>query len=236
LIARRLLGRLGYEVHALKDPSAVLPALCGADFDLWLLDLKLEELADLHAVADLRARVAPEAILIALGAARTASELRAWKAAGIDGQLDRPLDLQGLQRELARCRGARTRRAAKAAQAHAVPSALDVDALLEEVDGDRTLLANLAALFEEQARARMRELADAVGQSDGERVDHAAHALKSMIGLWQRGASYELAADLERMGRERTLDSAAQMLAHLSEALGELQGHIHELLRAGDHT
>lgn len=228
LIARRFLARLGYQVEV-ADAQDALRRADAAGLDLVMADIRRFERDGLLEVQRLRERGKPELVVLALGSPPSAAQLRSWKAAGVDGQLDRPLDLEGLQRELARCERAR-----QALPPQAAP-ALDVSALLEEVGGDRTLLFELAALFEEQAALRVQELGAAVAQADAEAIDHCAHALKSMIGLWQRGAAYELAASLERIGRERRLEDSAHAYQHLSEALGQLLQNVHTLVHTGEH-
>jgi hypothetical protein len=112
----------------------------------------------------------------------------------------------------------------------AQPEPLDCRALLAEVGGDFELLASLAALFDEQAALQMTELRGAIECGDANRLNQAAHALKSMIGIWRQGGAYELAAHLEEMGREAIIEGAALDGQRLDQALRQLQRQIGALL------
>lgn len=231
LVGRRLLDRLGYSVVVAADADAALACSAHTAFELLVIDPKLPGLDDLRVARELRARAAPQAVMLALGAPPTAERLNAWRAAGIDGRLDRPLDLAALQRELQRCRQARVAHRISAAEASA--AGLDAAALFEEVDGDLQLLANLAELFAQQAEQRMAALCRAVDASDHAVLEHEAHALKSMIGLWQRGPAHAAAAALEQLGHQRSAHGATAERDRLRLSLQALQQQIAALLRSG---
>ncbi len=79
---------------------------------------------------------------------------------------------------------------------------LDSDELLEEIDGDRELLAQMFQIFEPDADSRMAKISEAISTGDSEMLMAEAHALKGGVGNFFATAVYETANQLEVMGRD----------------------------------
>ena len=104
---------------------------------------------------------------------------------------------------------------------------LDVEALVEFVDGDLELLDDLARTFVESIPGWRAALRTAVDQSDAGATFRAAHGLAGAAAALKATAIQRAAAELEAMGRDKTLDGAAVMLERLEldlAALAELLG------------
>jgi CheY-like chemotaxis protein/HPt (histidine-containing phosphotransfer) domain-containing protein len=234
LVTSRLLKRLGHQVSVVRDCRAAVAACESQALDVALIALGLPEEGGLRAAAEIRSKAAPALTLIALTASKTPAELSACYAAGLDGHLLRPLELEALRAELSRTLHARAAAAANGETRVAQP--LDRAALLEELGGDLGLLAEMAEIFERQAALRMNELSAAIARGDAVRIEEAAHALKSMIGIWQQGAAFEQAAQLEHSGRDRAIGDAVSRHHALERQLWELQRQIALLLATGECT
>lgn len=91
--------------------------------------------------------------------------------------------------------------------------ALDLKVALAHVDGDRQLLAELAALFIQDYPRLRDEARESIQKGDHSGLERAAHTLKGRLAFFgiQRGREETLA--LEMMGRQKDLSCAKQALA-----------------------
>jgi HPt (histidine-containing phosphotransfer) domain-containing protein len=73
----------------------------------------------------------------------------------------------------------------------------------------------LMRLFLDDCPVRVAELRAAVASGDPDQVQRAAHAIKGSVATFGARQARDLAADLERAGRERRLGDAAGLLGTL---------------------
>ncbi len=90
--------------------------------------------------------------------------------------------------------------------------ALDLARLEELSMGNPALRDSLLSTFLSDVRPRLEQLGLAVNGRDAHRVEFEAHGLKGMCASLGATASAELFAELERVGREKTLDLAPSLL------------------------
>jgi CheY-like chemotaxis protein/HPt (histidine-containing phosphotransfer) domain-containing protein len=95
--------------------------------------------------------------------------------------------------------------------------ALDLVRIEETSMGIPALRDSLLSTFLNDVRPRLEQLALAVNERDAHRVEFEAHGLKGMCATVGATACVELFAEIERVGRERTLGLAPTLLkrAHL---------------------
>ena len=84
-------------------------------------------------------------------------------------------------------------------------------------EDDADIVAELAGMFLEDARSRLRALEEAVQSGDAPAVERVAHTLKGSSGnMGARGMSY-LCARLEEIGASGDLSSGAGLIRRLKE-------------------
>jgi HPt (histidine-containing phosphotransfer) domain-containing protein len=103
------------------------------------------------------------------------------------------------------------------------PSPISLDDVLARVDGDRELLAELAAIFREQARDLMGGLGAAVAAGDTRRVEQLAHTLRGSLATFGAQAAVQVAQDLELIGRNGQVAGAAELVARLDQQVAGIQ-------------
>jgi HPt (histidine-containing phosphotransfer) domain-containing protein len=135
-------------------------------------------------------------------------------AAGMDGYVSKPIRVESLDAALAPVLGT----AERVALDDAAPP-VDHRAALRAVGGDAALLADVARLFLDDCPRRAAELRTAVASGDPARVQRSAHALKGAVATLGAWPARELAARLERAGREGHLDEAPALLEALDAEL-----------------
>ena len=93
--------------------------------------------------------------------------------------------------------------------------ALDLDIALSHVDGDRPLLAELAAMFLQDYPRLQGEARDSIRKGDHASLERVAHTLKGRLAFFGIQKARERVAKLEMMGRMNDLSQAMQALAEV---------------------
>lgn len=99
---------------------------------------------------------------------------------------------------------------------------LDWTQSLERVDGDETLLRELAALFLEDMPNLMREMEEAIANGDSGALARAAHTLKGSVANFGAESVYQAALAIEHAAKSQTLEDPLRMVSRLETALRAL--------------
>ena len=108
--------------------------------------------------------------------------------------------------------------------------AIDPDVVLERVDGDLEFLQELADLFFENSDELLATLQEAIEAADAESTGATAHALKGAVGNFGAMRAYNLAYELEKMGKSGNLGAARQKFAELQSELETVKAQIYQML------
>jgi CheY-like chemotaxis protein len=148
--------------------------------------------------------------------------------AGMDAYLSKPIRPEELDRvlEFYTSSGAAKRRSAEDAEPM---GSVNMEALLQRVDGDRDFIAELAEIFREDYPRQLKALRDGIISSDSEKVRGEAHALKGALSNLSATQACLLAASLETRGKSgdmagaiRTLDELERELELVERDLGSI--------------
>lgn len=214
----------GHGVTVVADGQDALRLLGEGSFDLALLDLQVPGLNGLETVCRLRGREAggrPRLPVIALGDRPGPGERERCLLAGFDGYVTKPVHPRELSAVMNRL--AQSTSPADVIQALTSQPAFDRAAALEQLDGDESLLQELAGLFLEDCPQQMEALRQAVAAGDPSGLQEAAHAFKGAVVAFAAGSTVEAARRLEEMGRTGNLAGAAEALAVLEEQVQRLR-------------
>lgn len=227
-LAAQRLERLGWTVVRARSASEAWVRWRSEPVDLVLLDVLLPDLAGPELTAHIRAHEhaagARRVAIVALTGRASEDDRERCVAAGMDGHLTKPLDVDALARVLAGLAGD----VAAAPPATCVAPAdepLDAERLLAQVHGDMAFLRRLIALFCQQSEDLLRAGWLAIERRDSQGLDGAAHALRSVLGHFSTGAAFELAGTVEAMARSAEVAAA-------SAPWQELEGRVADLRRA----
>ena len=97
--------------------------------------------------------------------------------------------------------------------------AFDLDVALAHVDGDRQLLAELAALFVQDYPRLRDEARESILKEDHSSLERAAHTLKGRLAFFGVQKAREQSGALEMMGRIGDLSRAKQALADVEREM-----------------
>jgi len=100
--------------------------------------------------------------------------------------------------------------------------AVSWDEALARVEGDRELLAEMAALFLDSGPGLLAAVREAIDRQDASGLEHAAHDLKSSVGNFGARKAQEAALKLEKMGRGGDLTHAEEAYRSLERSMRQL--------------
>ena len=226
MVAVRILEKQGHAVVVVDDGQAALTALAQAAFDLVLMDVQMPGMDGLEATAAIRGQEKTQGAhvpIIAMTAHAMRGDRERCLAAGMDGYVSKPIKAEDLSAAIESLRPT-----ARQPVTPAVASPIDLHAALSNVDGDKALLADMIEAFLMDSPKQLLELRDAVGTGEGERTARVAHSLKGSLSYFGVPTAYDLALQLETMGRRAELDGASCALQQLEQELERISAFVAE--------
>jgi two-component system, sensor histidine kinase and response regulator len=101
----------------------------------------------------------------------------------------------------------------------------DKDEVMERVDGDIELLMDMVELFIADYPKLMSNIKNAIIQKDSKELGRSTHTLKGSVSNFSANYVYEIALELEMMGRNNDMSNA-------EEAYTNLESEIEQLIKA----
>jgi CheY-like chemotaxis protein len=259
ILAREVLGRLGYNVEVAGNGLEVLDAVERQPYDVILMDVQMPELDGLDATREIRRRFAPadQPRIVALTADAMEEDRRKCLAAGMDDYLSKPLLLPELIRALLRspARKAPRREDAPCAPCAPTPAAprgpaapavgasgheqpiLDPSVMvkLREMLGhlaDETLPVLLDQFFGDGPKLLAAQRA-ALTEGRAADLSRAAHTLKSNAATFGATALWAVEKELELLTKPGTLIGAEPLIVRGEEEFARAKAAIERSTRCG---
>jgi two-component system, sensor histidine kinase and response regulator len=222
-LATRLLEKRGHKVMVVGNGREALAALTHKSYDLVLMDVQMPELDGISATTMLREKeklTGTHQVVIAMTALVMKNDRERCLAAGMDGYLSKPIRPQELDEVLESriVQQSSSSRIEAPVSSNGQP-AVDVDELLDRLDGDRLFLAELTELFRADYPRQIGAIHEAIQHNDAHGVKQASHALKGALSNLAASEAREMAANLERLGLSGDLASATTALDGLEKEL-----------------
>jgi PAS domain S-box-containing protein len=222
-----LLKKRGHKVTAVENgraaaDSAVTPK---NRYDIVLMDLQMPELGGLEATAAIRAHEAgtgQRVPIVALTAHAMQGDRDRCLAAGMDGYLSKPIDVNELISTVERFSSRPSQQEADGSAPAPGPAIFDEQAALACAGGDRRLLKQVIGIFRSTTPSTLRKIERAFGKRDAAALRMAAHSLKGAIGTVGSSAGRQAAADLEQLAKLGNLEKARPAYAALRTSIAEL--------------
>jgi two-component system, sensor histidine kinase and response regulator len=229
-LVTRLLQKRGHRITAVENGRAAVARIASAarkPFDVVLMDVQMPEMSGLEATAAIRSWEAGRGVhvpIVAVTAHAMQGDRERCLAAGMDGYLAKPIDVEEL---IAAVEGHpdETVTAPRAVPADLSAEQLpifDEHAALAYAGGDRRLLIEVVSFFRADYPAALRRIERALKRGDAEALRLAAHALKGSLATVGSPAGRDRALTLEQMGRSGNLTDAAASHASLRQAIAVL--------------
>ena len=234
-VAVNMLQKYGLAVTVVENGAAAVERIRAEAFDIILMDVQMPVMDGFAATGRIRAWEAEagraRTPIVAMTAHALKGDRERCLAAGMDDYLSKPIKAARLLEKIVRW-AARERapqsastESAAAATDRGAPSHeadLDLDDALERVMGDGVFLRELFDGFVAGLPGMLDEIRTAVGSSDTVRLAGASHHLKGSAASLGAKALASAAQRLERMGKDKKLDAAAEAMTRLDQAAGRL--------------
>jgi two-component system sensor histidine kinase/response regulator len=228
-LAVRLLERAGHRVVVATNGQDVLQALNevpSPGFDIVLMDVQMPEMGGMEATAEIRHREEVSGghlPIIAMTAHAMHGDRDRCLAGGMDGYISKPIRARDFFAEIARClHGTGSHPPAVENPPQLEAEVLDQDLLLQRVEGDRELFAEMIGLFLKDAPRSLESIRAALGRGDMRALEQAAHCLKGAAGNLAAQPVANAASQLERNAREGNARAAQNDLASLERLFERL--------------
>jgi CheY-like chemotaxis protein/HPt (histidine-containing phosphotransfer) domain-containing protein len=219
-----LLQKHGHTVTTVNNGREAVRAVAAQQFDVVLMDLQMPEMGGLEATRLIRQSEAGSGRhtpIVALTAHALKGDREKCLSAGMDAYMAKPVQnaaLVALVDDLTR---------ASAAPDSVVPPApvalLDRTEVLERVDQDRVLLAELTSLFSGQSRDLLGQLRGAAAAGDAPTIERVAHTLRGSVANFGAHSVAQTALALELAARNGSLSDAAVMIDELAGQVTEME-------------
>ena len=220
-LAVRILEKHGHTVVVAGNGREALSALERESFDLVLMDVQMPEMDGLEATIAIREKekiTGAHIPIIAMTAHAMKGDRERCLDAGMDGYVAKPIKIAELFETIESM--VSTSIEAEADTLH--DDVIDMDEVIERVDGDVELLSEMAKLFLDDCPRLLSQIRESIAHGDSELLERNAHALKGSVGNFSAAPAFEAAYRLEEMGRDGDI-------AHAEEAYTALEGEIKRL-------
>ena len=212
-LATLLLEKRGYLVVAANDGEEVLEKLKAEHFDLILMDVQMPKMDGLEATARIRGsddQKIREIPIIAMTAYSAKEDREKCLLAGMDYYISKPINNEELYSALIQVLGDRQTGHSK----HSVVPP-DVEDMIERMDGNLELLAELVEMFFNDYPHDIFKLDEALEKKDLKTLVYVIHGLKGELGNMGMTAAYKIACDLDKLFKKNKLEKAPEMVRKL---------------------
>jgi PAS domain S-box-containing protein len=224
------LRQLGYRAEVASNGRLGLEALERRRYPLVFMDSQMPDMDGFAAAAEIRRRegLARHTPIVAVTAHAMQGERERCLAAGMDDYLAKPYTLEQLSAVLGRWLQvdrsmddeSRVEREDGTGDAAVAVDESVIASLLELTSETPDLLSEIVETFFMEAPARLDEIAQAVGEGNGETASRAAHRLKGSAGTLGARRMAGLCEEIESAAAEKKFGVAAEALVALR---GELR-------------
>ncbi|HET7200956.1 MAG TPA: response regulator, partial [Burkholderiales bacterium] len=232
-LVRHVLEKAGCKVTASDNGFAALAALEHGHFDLILMDVQMPGMDGIETTAKIRERersTGGRIPIVAVTAHAMVGDRERCLKAGMDGYVIKPIQPATLLEAIERY-GLDSGRTREPAQPASV--VLDRSALMERVEGDARLLAEIAETFSEHCGKLMASARDAMESGNAEKFAYDVHTLHGMFRNLSARAAEADARRLEELDLARDFEKVRAVYASLER---QAQAFEAELCALADET
>jgi signal transduction histidine kinase len=235
-VVRLMLGGQGHEVTLVANGRLAVDAMKDEFTDLVLMDVQMPEMDGLQATEAIRRQEAGtgrHVPIIALTAHALVEDRITCLAAGMDGFVTKPVRKdqlwQAINALLAREVSATTT-ARESITCDSSGSVLDEVAALARVDGNRAVLAEMAAFFREHSPQLLVDIEEGMAAGDNARAAKAAQSLKNWAGNFAARGAFDALRQLEEAVRRGEPESAIGLQGTVRRHVAELNPALDRLI------
>ncbi len=220
-----LLTKRGHTAVCVVNGREAIDAAAGGGFDLILMDVQMPEMDGLQATAAIRRAeevTGAHVPIVALTAHAMKGDREACLAAGTDEYLSKPVNATELFALIETLTGFTNGTRPKDVALQPEP-AFDMASVLSRVEGDRSLLKELAGMFRTEIPGALAEIRHCIATGNSAGLERSAHAFRGACGNFGAGRVVQAAHVLELMGRRASFEDIEARLVDLVRETDSLQ-------------
>jgi CheY-like chemotaxis protein/HPt (histidine-containing phosphotransfer) domain-containing protein len=221
-VAEALLKKQGHSVRIAPDGRQALLAYGEEKFDLVLMDIQMPEMGGYEATAGIREKereLRRRTPIIGLTAHAMQGTREKCLEAGMDGYASKPIRVEELFAEIQRV---------TTAQPFFPGGEKRMEDLTEAID--RELWSELASLFTEDLRSRMKKMRTALERSDLQTVANEAHAIRGAASNFSFSEFLDASLRLESSSRAGRLKESQLTFKSLESQTAEILPKLADLM------
>ncbi len=236
LVALRLLERFGHTVTLAANGKKALEAWEKGEYDAILMDVQMPEMNGweaTHVIRDRERSTGERIPIIAMTAHAMKGDDERCFAAGMDDYLTKPIRTEDLMAALDKVgsrKAARQMRLEPSATTAQESGAVDLEAALDRLGGDRELYNELVEVFRKECPGVAAEMRRAIDDRDLRVVERSAHTLRGAASNLGAVAVSEAAMELEKRAGSQDIASAGEQFKVLQKEIERLFSEL-EILR-----
>lgn len=237
------LQMLGYEADCVDNGKNAIAQLSQQNYDIVLMDCQMPVLDGYEATKELRRREGSQqhTVVIALTAHALPTDREKCLAAGMDDYLSKPTDQEALGAAIERWTKhiAKPKIAKTESEVKNIPqpprlsrdeTPLDLERLNSISRGKVAIQQRLVQAFVENAQPGLEQMRLALQSNDFVTIEQQAHRIKGASANVGVLLMPDIAAQLERQAREKTLDGATEQLEALERQLKQVKAFLNNWL------
>jgi len=217
-LAVALLEGQGHKVEVANNGQEAISALQTAKFDLVLMDVQMPEMDGLEATRRIRAleqHTGTHIPIVAMTAHALKGDRERCLETGMDAYVAKPIRADELFDTIEALFAAQGAAARPAATVQPGPTAERWTEAMRAVRGDHRLLRIIVEAATKEIPRLMTAIREAVAAGNAADLQLATHTLKGAIRYFASGPGFEQVRRLEKMGQERNLEGAEEVLTAL---------------------
>jgi CheY-like chemotaxis protein len=224
-VALRQLQRLGYRAHAVTNGREAVDAVLSKPYDLVLMDCQMPEMDGYEATAEIRRREgdAKHTFIVAMTANALKGDRERCLAAGMDEYISKPVQSEILKNILASVFSG-------AANSVTADCPVNLKHLHEVMGTDSEEVHELVELYLEQMAHKLERLSEAIQTEKASEIELIAHNCAGVSANCGIVNVVGPLRELERMGREKTLEGAAALGVQVSREFERASRYLHDTL------
>ena len=241
-LATGILEKRGHSLVHTGNGREAVEAAAREDFDLIFMDVQMPEMDGFEAtqrIRDSELATGRHTRIVAMTAHAMAGDRGRCLAAGMDDYLSKPLEKARLLALLARCRQGSSPSAVKPAPPTTTREEVAAQALpifprarlLDQLDGDETLLTRMIGLFHTNTPGLMADIGGAIDRANAPALAGAAHALLSSLGAFGAKAAYGLTQCIEDQAQAGDFHGARGSFTGLGQEVARVRSALEQFDR-----
>ena len=226
-----LLTKFGHGIEVAQNGLEAVEKWHAGRYDLILMDVDMPVLNGYAATEQIRQseQSNPEQHIPIIGLTAHVVEGTREKclAAGMDGYLSKPINIEALWRELNKLGQAIRTDEPPAPTINYALAVADFNKTRRNVDDDRAIFEKIVELFLTENPLHIQKIKQAATQNSTDQIRTSSHTLRGMLGIFAAEKSMKIAKEIEQQAGKSDVSNLADELviavAELEEALRAYQ-------------